>query len=65
MYVVGGYGDDKIFSGSDRSGDIYVWGDNRTYYIEDATEDDYYWMYGAENDGNDIIDIEDNPGSNV
>jgi Ca2+-binding RTX toxin-like protein len=66
LYVVGGYGDDKIFSGSDRDGDIYIWGDNRTYYIEDASPgDEYVWTYGFENDGNDIIDIEDNPGSNV
>ena len=66
MYVVGGYGDDKIFSGSDRDGDIYIWGDNRGYYTEDAPADaDSLWQLGSDNDGNDIIDIEENYGSAI
>ena len=67
LYIVGGYGGDTIFTGADRaSGNIYVWGDNRAYYTEDLAQfPGDVDHYGFENDGNDIIDIEDNPGSAI
>lgn len=61
--MVGGYGNDTIFSGSDRDSDIKIWGDNRAFSAEEAatygTNTDL-WKYGRAGDGDDIIDVEDN-----
>jgi len=68
LYVVGGYGDDTIFSGADRTGNIEIWGDNRAFAYG---EGDAYttardlWKYGREGDGDDIIDVDENDGVTV
>lgn len=36
LYIIGGYGDDKIWSGADRLGNIAIFGDNLAF---DAEED--------------------------
>jgi hypothetical protein len=63
LYVVGGYGDDTIFSGADRNGSIEIWGDNRAFALGEgdayATTTDL-WKYGREGDGDDIIDVDEN-----
>ena len=63
LIIAGGQGDDKIWTGSDSQGGyMYIYGDNRAYSTEeeDLYYDDFY-QYGAEGDGDDIIDVGDNP----
>ena len=62
--LFGGYGDDRIFSGSDNQGDyIQIYGDHGF----DAIPEDHpsYGIWdderGLANDGDDLIDFGDNP----
>lgn len=68
--LVGGKGDDKIFSGTgmndpeDSSDDegINVFGDNYIYEDSEGVEDLQTRKRGADGDGDDLIDIGDSPG---
>ena len=64
QYLIGGYGDDKIFSGSDNQGDyVTIYGDQNSSVIpNDHPSDDIFDLErGLENDGDDVIDFGDNP----
>lgn len=67
VQIVGGYGDDKIFSGADGAILVLIYGD----LVEEVIPNDHpsYGTFdkfqGLENDGDDLIDFLDNPEVSV
>ena len=64
QYLIGGYGNDKIITGHDHSADatyVIAFGDNRFLPATSENSADFDNQRGSPNDGDDIIDIGDNP----
>jgi hypothetical protein len=62
QFLVGGYGDDKIITGSNNQG-IYVtvYGDHYNPNSDNPLSDDWNFKRGQPNDGDDVIDLGNNP----
>ena len=65
QYIVGGYGDDKIWSGTGNGSPVYLWGDNRAYDDDEDIFAGNLWEYGRDGDGDDIIDVGENIGQTI